>query len=103
MSDKKKPSQPLAANDPRVLALSTLLAVKRGQYGNIAVDTALRRHELSDADRNLYTALVYGVIERQVTLEFLLGLHASRPLDEWDYYVGGIAETARASVSLPIK
>ena len=84
MSDKKKQTQPPAANDPRALALSTLLAVKRGQYGNIAVDTVLRRHELSDADRNLYTALVYGVMERQVTLEFLLGLHASRPLDELD-------------------
>ena len=71
-------------SSPRALALATLLAVKRGQYGNIAVDTALRRHDLSDADRGLYTALVYGVTERQVTLDFLLSLHASRPLAELD-------------------
>ncbi len=70
--------------DPRALALSTLLSVERGRYGNIAVDTVLRRHALSDADRHLYTALVYGVIERRVTLEFLLGLHTSRPISELD-------------------
>ena len=68
----------------RALALSTLLSVERGQYGNIAVDTALRRHALSDADRHLYTALVYGVIERKTTLEYLLTKFSSRPLGELD-------------------
>ncbi len=88
-----KPNKPAAslsrreqtdAANPRALALSTLLAVERGRYGNIAVDTVLRRHDLSLADRHLYTALVYGVIERRVTLEFLLGLHTSRPIPELD-------------------
>ncbi len=71
-------------NSPRARALSTLLSVARGQYGNIAVDTTLRRTDLSEPDRHLYTALVYGVIERQVTLDFLLARHSSRPLDELD-------------------
>ena len=69
---------------PRALALSTLIAVERGKYGNIAVDTALRRNPLSDADRHLDTALVYGVIERKTTLEYLLGKFSSRPLGELD-------------------
>ncbi len=69
---------------PRALALATLRAVAKGQYGNIAVDTTLRRHDLSEADRHLYTALVYGVLERQVTLEYLLARHSSRPLGELD-------------------
>ena len=69
---------------PRSLALSTLLAVERGQYGNIAVDTALRRHPMSDPDRHLYTALVYGVTERKTTLEFLLAKFSSRPVEELD-------------------
>ncbi len=72
------------SSSPRALALTTLLAVARGQYGNIAVDATLRRHDLSIPDRHLYTALVYGVIERQVTLDFLLARHSSRPLDELD-------------------
>ena len=68
----------------RALALTTLLSVERGQYGNIAVDTALHRHPLSEADRHLYTALVYGVTERKTTLEYLLAKFSSRPLRELD-------------------
>ncbi len=68
----------------RALALNTLLAVERGQYGNIAVDTALKRTPMSEADRHLYTALVYGVIERKTTLEYLLTKFSSRPLGELD-------------------
>ncbi len=71
-------------SSPRALALSTLLAVEKGKYGNIAVDTVLKRTDMSEADRHLYTALVYGVTERKTTLEFLLGKFSSRPLSELD-------------------
>jgi len=40
------------------------------QYSNIALDTALSRNELSAADRGLLTALVYGVLERGITLDY---------------------------------
>lgn len=69
---------------PRSLALDTLLGVSRGKYGNIAVDTALRRSNLSEADRHLFTALVYGVIERQVTLDFLVSQFSDRPAETLD-------------------
>ena len=63
---------PAPNQSPRALALSTLSSVEKGKYGNIAVDTVLKRTDLSEADRHLYTALVYGVTERKTTLEFLL-------------------------------
>ena len=69
---------------PRALALSTLLSIEQGKYGNIAVDITLRRHPMSDADRHLYTALVYGVTERKTTLEFLLSALSARPVSELD-------------------
>ena len=75
---------PTPACTPRCLALNTLLAVERGRYGSIAVDTALRRHPMSDPDRHLYTALVYGVTERKSTLEYLLSKFSSRPIEELD-------------------
>ena len=75
---------PTPPNSPRALALSTLLAVEQGKYGNIAVDTTLRRHPLSQPDRHLYTALVYGVTERKTTLEYRLKKFSSRPLGELD-------------------
>ena len=77
-------TMPTPTNSPRALALSTLLSVEKGQYGNIAVDTALKRVPMSEPDRHLYTALVYGVTERKTTLEFLLGKFSSRPLAELD-------------------
>ncbi|MBE6602554.1 MAG: 16S rRNA (cytosine(967)-C(5))-methyltransferase RsmB [Ruminococcaceae bacterium] len=40
------------------------------QYSNIALDTALRRCDLNAADRALVTALVYGVLERGITLDY---------------------------------
>ena len=52
------------------------------QYSNLALDTALRRHSFSDADRALLTALVYGVIERQITLDYLISVLAKRDVEE---------------------
>ena len=73
----------MSAN-PRSLALDTLAGIGRGKYGNIAVDTVLKRSDLSEADRHLFTALVYGVVERQVTLDFLIDQFSDRPTDALD-------------------
>ena len=84
---------PTSHSTPRALALSTLLSVEKGKYGNIAVDTVLKRTDMSEADRHLYTALVYGVTERKTTLEFLLGQFSSRPISELD-------DTVRLALSM---
>ena len=52
------------------------------RYSNLALDTVIRRNELSDADRALLTALVYGVIEKQITLDYSISVLAKRPVDE---------------------
>lgn len=43
-----------------------------GGYSNIVIDTAIKRNDLSPADRALLTALFYGVIERQITLDYII-------------------------------
>ena len=69
----------------RALALSVLeKQLGAEQYSNIALDTAIKRHPLSDADRGLLTTLVYGVIERKLTLEHILKSLSDRPLEELD-------------------
>ena len=55
-----------------------------GQFSNLALDTAIRRGEFSSSDRGLLTALVYGTIERRMTLDHWIGALSSRPLDEID-------------------
>ena len=55
---------------------------KQRQYSNLALDAALKKSELADHDRALVTTLVYGVLERRLTLDYQISCLASRPLDE---------------------
>ena len=41
-------------------------------YSNIAVDTVIRRENLLGKDRSLFCVLVYGVIEKKITLDYLI-------------------------------
>lgn len=65
----------------RKMALDTLRRVYgSGQYTNIAIDKALAGSDLSTADKGLYTALVMGVVERRITLDYYIDRLASQPL-----------------------
>lgn len=69
----------------RALALAVLERhAGAEQYSNLALDTAIKRNALSDADRGLLTALVYGVIERQITLDHIVASLSDRPREEID-------------------
>lgn len=54
-------------------------AVKGVTYSNIAVDNALKKNELSAADAGLLTAIVMGVTERKLTLDYIIDKLSSRP------------------------
>ncbi len=70
---------------PRALALSLLLRCENDNlYSNLILDTAIRRNTLSDADRGLLTALVYGVLEKKLTLDYLIDALSERPADGLD-------------------
>ena len=60
-------------SDPRKIAYDVLIkCASAEQYSNIALDTAIKRSDLTPQDRGLLTALVYGVIERQITLDAII-------------------------------
>ena len=60
-------------SDPRKIAYDVLVrCASAEQYSNIALDTAIKRSDLTPPDRGLLTALVYGVIERQITLDAII-------------------------------
>lgn len=64
----------------RALAYGVLKnAQKDAAYSNIAIDNALKKHELSDSDRGLFTAIVMGVAERRLTLDYIIDRLASSP------------------------
>ncbi len=52
---------------------------KNQQYSNIAVDNTISREGLDSKDSRLFSALVYGVIERRITLDFIIDAMSSIP------------------------
>ncbi len=71
--------------NPRRAALDSLIAAERdGRYSNLEINSAIGRTDMSPADRGLYTRLVYGVIEKKLTLDHIIGQYsriASADLD----------------------
>ena len=49
-------------------------------YSNLAVDSALKKNRLNDLDASFVSALVYGVLERQITIDYQLSLCLKQPL-----------------------
>lgn len=61
---------------PRLIAFEILYKILQDDsYSNIAVDSMLGKNQCSDSDKSFVTALVYGVIERKLTLEYIIGSH----------------------------
>ncbi len=70
-------------SDPRKIAYDVLVkCASAEQYSNIALDTAIKRADLTAPDRGLLTALVYGVIERQLTLDAIIDHLCDRKSEE---------------------
>jgi 16S rRNA (cytosine967-C5)-methyltransferase len=54
-----------------------LLRMEKGAYSPIVLDNELRKSNFDDRDKAFITALFYGVIERQVTLDYIIDKLAS--------------------------
>lgn len=69
----------------RSLALDSLVALERdGKFSNIEVNSSIKKNQLSDADRNLYTRLVYGVTEKRITLDWIIRDYSDKPVESLD-------------------
>lgn len=69
------------AQDPRLAVVQALAELhRRHSYSNVALDQLLQTTELSQADRALASRLFYGVIERRLTLDYVLSKTSSVPL-----------------------
>lgn len=64
----------------RKTALKVLLEIRESAYSNITLNKFLKEADLSAADRALATACVYGVLDRTITLDYVLGQHIKTPL-----------------------
>lgn len=66
--------------NPRKLAFDVLKKMSAsGQFSNIAIDRALNVSGLGESDKGLFTAIVMGVVERRITLDFFIDRLAAEP------------------------
>ncbi len=64
----------------RALALASLNRILQSKsYSNIVLDTVIRRHGLDCKDRALFCRMVYGVVEKKITLDHLIDTLSSKP------------------------
>ena len=67
----------------RKIAWETLRrGARAGQYSNLAVDAVLKQYQPQAADRAFLTALIYGTVERKLTLDYWINTLADRPPDD---------------------
>ena len=78
MSKELKPGAREAA------ARSLLRIEKESRYSNLEADATLSQKKLSEADARLYTRLLYGTIEKRITLDYILSSRVSQSLETLD-------------------
>lgn len=57
---------------------------KSGSYSNLEINSSIEKYGFSDADRAFYTRLVYGVTERMISLDRVIGHYSARPCEKID-------------------
>ncbi len=55
---------------------------KTDKFSNIELDSAIKKHGLTGSDRAFFTTLVYGVIEKRITLDYIIGRFSSKPIEK---------------------
>ena len=71
--------------NPRKLAFDSLKRCEKdGKYSNLEVASRISSNELDPRDKSLYTALVYGVIEKRISLDALVSYFSKRPVESID-------------------
>ncbi|MBR6580516.1 MAG: 16S rRNA (cytosine(967)-C(5))-methyltransferase RsmB [Ruminococcus sp.] len=58
--------------------------LKNDSYSNIQLNSGLERSDLDAQGKRLCTAIYYGVIQRKITLDYILAQYCSRPLGKMD-------------------
>lgn len=64
----------------RKVALKALCEVRGSAYSNITLNKFLKEADLSSTDKALATAVFYGVLDRTITLDYVLSKHIKTPL-----------------------
>ncbi len=70
------------ADKARTIAAKALLRVSSGSFSNIVLDSMFEKAHLEHRDRAFASALFYGVLERRITIDWLIKKYSSQPIDK---------------------
>ena len=66
---------------PRRIAFDILYKIENDSaYSNITINNAVKEHQLNSLDASFVSALVYGVLERKLTLDYIIKQYSKIPL-----------------------
>lgn len=69
------------AKSARQLAFEVLCKIEKDKaYSNLAIDSAVKTYCSNSTDCGFISHLVYGVVERKITLDFVLQRHLNQPI-----------------------
>ena len=81
--------------NPRKVAVNILLKIeKESAFSNIVVANLLKEAELENKDKALVSALVYGVLDRKITLDAVLSRFMRTPLKKTAPFTLQVLRTA---------
>ena len=67
----------------RSIVLDLLVkTAEKGAYSNIVLDSALEKNALSSRDKGFATVLFYGVLERRMTLDYIIRAYSKTEFDK---------------------
>lgn len=69
---------------PRAAVADLLIKVSKNAYSNLALDGALQKSSYTPKEKAFISRLFYGVIERRITLDYIISLYITKPLQKLD-------------------
>ena len=92
----------------RYAVVHLLMRQEHGGYSNLVLQNALEQYkDFSFRDKAFLSAVFYGTVERQFTIDYLLQMYLNRPLEKLDPVVRAILRTglyqARWMDSVPVR
>ena len=67
--------------NPRKIAVKALLKIENdNSYSNLTINSIFNEIEITPQDKSFVTALIYGVLERKITLDYVLSKHIKTSL-----------------------
>lgn len=80
----------MSVKSTRFTVLELLNKMDNGAYSNLVLDSMLKASDYSDRDKSFISRIFYGILERKITLEFIISMYSDKPLHKLDKVVVNI-------------